>query len=142
MRRRFLCSEADVQKAVTDLLELDGWRSLRTDPVTDASRGKAFGEFGMPDYLYIRYDLRAYEPTGPRDVYAVIEPPAAAVLWIEFKAKGETPKVHQRVWHEAEQARGAMVLVVDDIDDFIRWYSTSGLCRRMASFVARAESAT
>jgi len=78
-------SEADIQRTCSELLEWDGWRALRTDPVSDRAtvdairraimgvpelnhvrelilkvikrcvRGKGFGELGMPDHLYIRY---------------------------------------------------------------------------------------
>ena len=112
-------TEAHIQQTVTEFLQFDGWRAIRTDPVSDRERGKGFGEKGMPDHLYVRYNLLgAYQ--------------RAEVLWIEFKRPGEKPRPHQLDWHEAERKRGAMVLVVDDIDQFISWYKASGLERRNA----------
>jgi hypothetical protein len=107
-------SEAHIQQTVREFLELDGWRAIRTDPVSDRSRGKGFGEIGMADYLFIRY-------RGQMG--------AAEAMWIEFKRKGEQPKPHQKAWLHAERLRGAIVMVVDDIDIFAAWYKTSGLCR-------------
>ena len=40
---------------MVEYLQLDGWRPIRTDPVSDRARGKGFGELGMPDYLFLRY---------------------------------------------------------------------------------------
>ncbi len=120
--RKPICSEADVQRAVTDLLQLDGWRAIRTDPTSDRARGKGFGEPGMPDHLYIRYGILLYGAE-------------AEVFWIEFKRKGKKPKDHQRDWHDLERRRGALVYVVDDIDDFMKLYAESGLCR-LASLIA------
>jgi hypothetical protein len=120
-------SEADVQKAVVQILELDGWRAIRTDPVSDKSRGKGFGEVGMPDYLFIRYlngSVLEY-PGG----HMVLKRPAAEVLWVEFKRKNGVPRAHQVAWHTNENARGGMVRIADDAGDFREWYKTSGLMR-------------
>lgn len=122
-------TEAHVQKAVTDLLVLDGWRAIRTDPVSDRSKGKGFGEVGMPDYLYVRYFLNGARLSG--EVNNVKAFSLVNLLWIEFKKPGAEPKPHQLEWHAAERARGALVFVVDSIDDFIRWYAASGLARKV-----------
>lgn len=126
-----LLSEAHVQQTVTEFLELDGWRPIRTDPVSDRKRGKGFGEVGMPDYLYVRYanpDVEAHcapDETARRH---------ADVMWIEFKAPGRTAKPHQLRWHEAERRLGALVLVIDDINFFIAWYKrSSGMARRVCN---------
>jgi hypothetical protein len=37
------------------MLVQDGWRALKTSPVSRRARGVGFGELGMADYLYIRY---------------------------------------------------------------------------------------
>src|ERR1700674_894872 len=50
-----LLTEEQVQQTVGEYLQLDGWRALRTDPVSDRKRGTGFGEVGMPDYLFVRY---------------------------------------------------------------------------------------
>lgn len=134
-------TEAHVQQTVTQFLELDGWRAIRTDPVSDRSRGKGFGEVGMPDMLYLRYQFIGPDSDvnyagwrltfGPPPRYAGFDPEDVQALWIEFKAPGKAAKPHQLAWHEAERKRGALVLVVDDIDDFMkRWYPQSGLQRR------------
>jgi hypothetical protein len=127
--------EATIQQTVREFLELDGWRAIRTDPVSDRSRGKGFGELGMPDYLFIRYEATKVHVCGSRtrpylawpDLYR----PWAEVLWIEFKRKGLLPSPHQTAWIAKEQARGALVMVVDDIDGFTVAYRNSGLCLRI-----------
>jgi hypothetical protein len=117
-------TEAHIQKAVVDFLILDGWRAIRTDPVSDRSRGKGFGEVGMPDYLFIRYDRYGVYPDN--------------ILWIEFKAPGKVPTRAQLAWHKAEQARGGVIKVVDSIDQFTTWYITSALVWRLAPPLAKA----
>lgn len=118
-------TEAHVQQSVVQFLELDGWRPIRTDPVSDRSRGKGFGEPGMPDYLFIRYK------NTPPGISWNIGAPHAEVFWIEFKRYGQKLKPHQQVWYDVETKRGALVMMVDDIDEFTRWYKASGLCRRI-----------
>lgn len=112
-------SEADIQRACTNLLIADGWRAIRTDPVSDRKRGKGFGEMGMPDYLYIRYG--SAEPV-PLDYLA-----AGEILWVEYKRPGIKLRANQAHWHAKE--RGALVWVVDDIDEFREKYAASGLAR-------------
>lgn len=117
--------EVDLARACTDLLTLDGWRALKTDPVSDKKRGKGFGEKGMADYLYIRYA----DPGHPGCILL------ADVLWIEWKSLQGTVKQHQREWRERERARGARALIagVDfhaSIEGFARWYAQSGLQMR------------
>lgn len=121
-------SEAAIERTCTDLLELDGWRSLKTDPVSRREWGKGFGEKGMADRLYIRYMKSRYslELAGHR---------WAAVLWIEWKSAKGKPAPHQLAWHQAERARGALTLIagVDfpaSIEGFAAWYAESGLQRR------------
>ena len=120
-------SEADVQQAVVLMLELDGWRAIRTDPVSDRSRGKGFGEVGMPDYLFIRYQCVAV--LNDTNETIDVEPPCCQVLWVEFKAPGKYETKSQRDWHIKERTRGGFVLVVSGVDDFREWYKTSGLMR-------------
>ncbi len=103
------------------MLELDGWRAIRTDPVSDRSRGKGFGEVGMPDYLFIRY----LDHDGPM----VDQQCLAQMLWIEFKAPGKPLKPHQTAWASREGRRGALIFVVDDAVRFRETYKTSGLMR-------------
>lgn len=137
-------TEAQIQKTCEDFLNLDGWRALRTDPVSDRSRGKGFGELGMADMLYIRYGLpmlrRNFRGTCA-DAQSV-----AQVLWIEYKrqrggnckralyTRAEKANIHQRAWIEAERERGALVLLVGEdcpatIEGVQAWYIGSGLLR-------------
>lgn len=122
-------TEAHVQETITQFLQLDGWRAFRTELTVQRERGRVVGERGQPDYLYVRYEHFIDHRPDSRSLYYK----AAYVLWIEFKKPGEKPRPEQLAWHEAERKRGALVLVVSDIDYFIReWYPASGLARRCA----------
>lgn len=123
-----MTTEAQIQKTVKEFLELDGWRAIRTDPVSDKSRGKGFGEVGMPDYLFIRYEPELQIPPAHQKP---VDRSYAQVLWIKFKRKRGLRKDHQVLWHQAEIALGALVLTVDDIEEFTAWYKSSGLCQRV-----------
>lgn len=127
--------EKHVQQAVTQFLELDGWRAIRTEHAIERNERGDFkrkvGEKAMPDYLYIQYSEDVSE--RQRLFFNMTEAQIRAevdVLWIEFKRPGEQPRTEQVHWIEAERRRGALVMVVDDIDWFIAWYKTSGLQRR------------
>ena len=133
-------NEAHIQRTCTEYLELDGWRSLRTDPMSRRDWGKGFGELGMADYLYIRYHPRSYEFHHDREVPNGIGgwdkgvTAQAVVMWIEWKRIGGKPTIAQAEWHKAERAHGALTLVagVDfpaSIEGFMGWYRTSGLLR-------------
>ena len=120
-------SEADIQRTCTELLELDGWRPLRTDPLSRREWGKGFGEKGMADYLYIRYLCHP----GQLD-YGHHQ---AEAMWVEYKSRRGSLKPHQKVWIDAERDRGAFVAVagetfVPSVDGFVAWYNQSGLARR------------
>lgn len=132
--------EADIQHTCTQYLALDGWRALRTDPVSDRRRGKGFGEVGMADHLYIRYLQHGYPPDLAHGLHQLAE-----VMWIEWKRLDRFSKrehywlptkagEHQRNWHKAESARGAFTLIAGEdfpatIEGFLEWYGKSGLCR-------------
>ena len=125
-------SEADIQKTCTMLLELDGWRALRTDPVSRREWGKGFGELGMADHLYIRYG-KSHEHPRPGSQFRLDE-----VMWIEFKRRGGKAKQHQKDWHASERARGALTLIAGEdfpasIEGFLGWYNQSGLARHKLS---------
>src|SRR6185436_3990348 len=115
-----------IEAECTKLLEDDGWRALRTDPVSDRGRGKGFGELGMADHLYIRYHYQA----GFYDGYRV----DAQVLWVEFKSAKGKPAKHQTEWHMKGRARGALTWIagVDfpaSVAGFVEHYRKSGLNR-------------
>ncbi len=132
--------ESEIEAECTKLLEEDGWRALRTDPVSDRSRGKGFGEPGMADHLYIRY---AYSKPIPQMILNVMDPAkfnararatASEVMWIEFKRPGEKAKKHQQEWHAKERSRGACTLIAGQdfpatLEGFRAWYQNSGLKR-------------
>lgn len=122
-------SEALIEAECTKILEGDGWRALRTDPVSDRARGKGFGELGMADHLYIRY---VYNHS-----WNTVEFKARVDLaWVEFKRAGEKAKKHQTEWHIKERARGALTLIAGEdfpasVEGFRKWYETSGLKRQV-----------
>lgn len=151
-------TERHVQETVTAFLQRDGWRAIRTEAQSDRGfikrvlakasqhtlfhalvaplsnlllacmRAAGVGEVGMPDYLYVRYANPCRGEGCSGENCGGVE---AEVLWCEFKAPGKKPSPHQLAWHEAERARGALVLVVSDIDNFMtRLYPQSGLQRR------------
>jgi len=137
--------EKDIESAVTQFLEWDGWRALRTDPVSDRGRAKGFGEPGMADHLYIRYALGKGD--GLRLPFPFDQGQAAEVLWVEFKRRmpvkhgkawGRATKasIHQQAWHAKERARGALTIILGEdceasVEGFKRWYFASGLARRI-----------
>lgn len=113
-----------IEAECTRLLEQDGWRALRTDPVSDRGRGKGFGELGMADHLYIRY----FERSGQYHTAF------GEVLWIEFKSADGKLRKNQGPWHEIERARGALTWIagVDfpaSVAGFVEHYRKSGLNR-------------
>lgn len=117
--------ERDLEKACSDLLQFDGWRLLKTDPVSDRGRGKGFGEVGMADCLYIRYRCEDFQCRASR----------VELIWIEWKSETGKTTHHQRLWHAAERARGALTLIAGQdfpatTDGFLGWYRGSGLMRR------------
>lgn len=117
-------SEADIEQTCTEYLQLDGWRALKTNPCSNRERGAGFGEKGMADYLYIRYgDGSSAGPLGP------LWRSAAEVLWIEYKRPGGLLAPHQLRWHTVERERGAPVVTISSIDQFLSWYRGSGLNR-------------
>lgn len=121
-------AESEIQAECTRILAEDGWRALRTDPVSDRGRGKGFGEIGMADMLFIRYT--PFQRQSPDGHYMS----ASHTLWIEFKSANGKPKKHQIDWHTKERARGALTLIagVDfpaSVEGFTQWYANSGLRR-------------
>ncbi len=128
-------TESMIQQTCTQMLEWDGWRALRTSPVSNKARGVGFGEPGMADHLYIRYIPRN-QSHPPSNVPSGV----AEVMWIEWKRLEKNGKPtqaaqHQKEWHTLERKRGALVLVAGEdfqasIEGFREWYKTSGLMRK------------
>ena len=111
--------EALIEAECCRLLAADGWRTLKTDPVSDKSRGKGFGELGMADTLCLRYSRQGA---------------AAEVLWIEWKSRRGRVRKHQLEWHTRERACGALTLIAGldfpaTVKGFWDWYQSSGLAR-------------
>lgn len=116
--------ESDIQKAVMDYLQLDGWRVFHFEYGFDERSKKTHGELGMPDLLCIRY------LTSNRLVLA-----GAAVLWIELKSLTGKHRSEQIVWRKAEAERGGLVWCAGmdfdpTIDAWLKFYRKSGLNRR------------
>lgn len=123
--------EAALKAEANKLMQADGWRVWNLESVRDATRGRGFGEPGMPDTLYIRkhtLDLRS----GGRHLYEV--------LYVEWKIirpgrKGaERAQVHQKLWHAAERGRGFWTVIAGEdftatLDGFINWYASNNLNR-------------
>jgi hypothetical protein len=147
-------SEKHIQETCSAFLELDGWRRLRTEPVSDRGRGTGFGELGMCDDLFIRYEgftvppgtterLLAAHAEGHVCIHATISANVMSVkalsqvLWVEWKALRGKTATHQKAWHAAERARGALVVVAHQdfkasIEGFAAWYIQSRLQRNMS----------
>ena len=109
---------------------------LVTNPCSDKARGKGFGEIGMADCLYIRYQPWPSEWHDGNEWKPKAEC-QALVLWIEWKkldAKGNPTKATQKQkdWHLAERKRGGLTLIAGEdfeatIEGFVEWYNRSGL---------------
>src|SRR5579884_2070502 len=97
MRQR---PEREIENACTDLLELDGWRCIKTD--LPHLRGLGVQEKGMADRLYIRYRFLETAARRGDEVQA---------MWIEWKAPKGKPTPHQIDWHKRERALGALTLI-------------------------------
>ena len=132
--------ERDIAETCSDILIWDGWRMLVTDPVSDKSRGKGFGEKGMADRLYIRYGFSqpGFLNMGIRNPN-IYHRSQVELMFIEWKrtvrGRATKPTQHQLDWHRDERARGALTLIAGEdfpatIEGFQVWYRDSGLQRR------------
>jgi hypothetical protein len=124
-------TEAQIQEACCRILELDGWRRVRTD--LKQLRGLGVQEKGMADDLFIRYIALpdwVHEPS--LDFVAL-----GQIMWIEWKkltSRGRSTKAaqHQQDWHTLERKRGALTLIAGEnfpasIEGFRDFYKKSGL---------------
>jgi len=99
--------EGKLSAELVAFLEGQGWRSKRNQR-TFSRKGFSTGEPGMPDFLFL-----CYLPSG-----------VTLALWIEMKTpKGEL-RPQQKTWILRERGRGALVMVVDDVERFKCWYNT------------------
>lgn len=134
--KTLLLSEAAIQQTCAEFMALDGWRALKTDPCSDKSRGKGFGETGMADHLFIRYSSTESRERGKARGFDLVD---SEVLWVEFKkldrhGRPTKPTQKQLDWHATERNRGALTVIagVDfpaTIEGFQAWYNGSGLKR-------------
>lgn len=120
-------TERQIARTCGDYLALDGWRLIWCEPVSRREWGRGFGEKGMPDLLAIRYPI-------PPTLLSPYDRSRCLVLWIEWKSARGKLAAHQRAWHDAERARGALTLIAGEdfeasIDGFLLWYRGSGLNR-------------
>ena len=116
--------ECEIQAECVKLMEEDGWRALRTDPVSDKGRGKGFGELGMADHLFMR------PIPAPQGVRLSL----CDVLYVEFKRGNERAGQRQIEWHAKERARGFLTWIANTdfpatVEGFKAHYRASGLCR-------------
>jgi hypothetical protein len=110
--------ESDIQRTCEDLLTWDGWRIFRLEENFSERKVKTVGETGAADGMYVRY----------------ASPPQCEIIFIEWKRPGGRIAPHQRRWHAAERARGALTLIAGEdfeasIEGFVAWYRASGLNR-------------
>lgn len=144
MRSQHRPLEKHLQETCSEFLALDGWRRIRTD--LKQLRGLGVQEKGMADDLFIRYGKACPEIQG---CFSMGGCGCAEVLWIEWKrerggtgkralfTKAEKAMIHQKAWHAAERARGALTWIAGEdftasIEGFIEHYSESGLLRNQA----------
>ncbi len=102
--------EREVTKAVKHYLELRGWRPMRCQRTVV---GGAFqsGEPGQPDFMFLKYDTEPLHSPGN-----------AKVIFIEFKSPSGHLGPKQEEWIARERQRGAVVLVVDNAEEFVKYY--------------------
>ena len=99
--------ERQVDRQVKDFMELRGWRTIRFQR-TVIPGAFMTGEPGIPDRMYLKY----LDRNG-----------VCVAVWIELKrAKRGKLSEDQIKWRNREIARGAVVLKVDDIDEFMADY--------------------
>ena len=140
-KRRKVTSEAEIARVCTQVLEHDGWRHLRTDPVSRRVWGKGFGEVGMADSMFIRYLYPASvaKLLGGRTQHSADLQARCQLLWVEWKREDGTAAPHQLQWRDRERNRGALTLIAGidfdaSVSGFVGWYNQSGL--RRASLAA------
>ena len=128
MNPRLPLRESEVTDQIVSFMRWRGWRAIRMrigGMTTPQGRYVPFGEQGMPDWMFVYY----------------LEPPAALVLWVEMKSPQDRRKCPpwcrnrsfkssklcspcgQAMWAAEEERRGALVIEVDNFEEFEAWYS-------------------
>jgi hypothetical protein len=111
--------EADIARQCRDFMRARSWRHVRTQ-FAFSPGSFSTGEPGMADSLFLRY----------------MDNGAALATWVEFKSPNDKRRCNcgpgrqcklcrQRAWQERERARGAVVWVVDDLQEFIERYEAA-----------------
>lgn len=143
--------EKDLERAVRDILALDGWIVRKMEQNYSERKRKSVGEPGMADLLAIRYsDKGIFANLKLQKCYPMGQ---AEVVWLELKRLVASPERvrrngvqrqrwpratqaanHQKAWHVRERERGALTLIAGEdfpatIDGFRDWYRASGLAR-------------
>jgi hypothetical protein len=109
-------TEADVVRAVTDLMKAKGYRCMRLQSGVFASETRILriGEKGLPDWLFLR-----------------AHPAAAAgwatVIFVECKAPGKKPRPEQAAWIAEATKAGLLATWTDDVKLFAAWLRERGL---------------
>ncbi len=118
---KLVVPESDLEDAIISLLCWDGWRVFRFGwALTEAKR--ELGEVSSPDLLAVRYCGCA--------------PGLAEILWCEVKSRRGKADAGQKLWHDAERKRGALVWCAGldfpaTVDGFRDFYGASNLKRRI-----------
>ena len=118
--------EALIQEECVRFMSEDGWRHLRTDPVSNRSQGRGFGEPGMSDSQFSR---PALSETARAEGWCQL-------LYVEFKCGRNKAQKHQIEWATKERARGFLVWIANEtfpatVEGFKEFYAEkSGLMRR------------
>lgn len=131
--------ESDLERTICDYLRADGWRILKTDPVSDTSTvnaiRRAINSLGREHGFSWRGIVlsiiskcvrgKGFGEKGMADVLAIRYPQAntgsksdwsieyqvvAEVLWLEFKRKAGKLSPAQEEWHLHERKLGALTV--------------------------------
>lgn len=130
-RRALKISEAHIEEACTQMLQLDGWWTLKLEQNYSEKKRKVVGEAGMADRIYARFENVTQANYKAKQFFAQAK---AEVMFIEWKSLTGKPGDEQVRWRLKMQKLGALALLAGydfdrTIEDFRRWYKTSGLMR-------------
>ena len=111
--KRSEMKEAQVERAIIDLLTFHGWLVMRTNKFCGAAiSSQGAIEPGMPD-------LQARSPAEWRD--GPIKRAANGaylweIIWVECKRPGGKVSTVQATWHQLARKRGETVLIAESVD--------------------------